>query len=281
MPYTQQISQNNPTCFLFLVDTSKSMLSPLGNDRSRRKADAVAEAINKTLYALVLRCVDRQAVLNRFHVALIAYGRQVVSGWAGPLAGRDLVPISEVARSPVRVEQRSELVEDGRGGRVERNIRFPIWFEPTGDGKTPMTAAFERAEMFLAGFLAEHPDCFPPVVCNLTDGDASDGDPEPAAQRMRNLSSEDGEVLLFNLHLSTQNEPPVEYPAHEDQLPPNPFAPKLFRMSSYLPPVMHQPARQARINVSPTTRGFVFNADIASIVRFLDIGTRVDPRTQG
>lgn len=281
MPYSAQISQNNPTCFLFLVDTSKSMLSPLGNDRARRKADAVAEAINKTLYALVLRCVDKQAVLNRFHVGLITYGRFVQAGWGGALANRDLVPISEVARSPIRVEQRSELVEDGRGGRAERQIRFPIWFEPQGEGKTPMTAAFEQAELFLAGFLAEHPYCFPPVVCNITDGDASDGDPEAAATRLRRLSSEDGEVLLFNLHVSTQNERPVEYPAHEDQLPPNPFAPKLFRMSSYLPPVMHQPARQAKIDVAPTTRGFVFNADIASVVRFLDIGTRVDSRTQG
>lgn len=281
MPYSAQISQSNPTCFLFLVDTSKSMLSPLGNDRSRRKADAVAEAINKTLYALVLRCVDRQAVLDRFQVALVAYGRQVVSGWGGVLAGRELVPISEVARNPLRVEQRRELVSDGRGGQAERQVRFPIWFEPQGDGKTPMTAAFERAEMILAGFLAEHPDCFPPVVCNITDGDASDGDPVPAADRLRRLSSEDGEVLLFNLHLSTQNEAPVEYPAQEDQLPHNPFAPKLFRMSSYLPPVMQQPARQAKINVTPTTRGFVFNADIASVVRFLDIGTRVDARTQG
>jgi hypothetical protein len=281
MPYTAPISQNNPTCFLFLVDTSKSMLYPLGNDPSRRKADAVAEAINKTLYALVLRCVD-QSVLNRFHVGIITYGRMVNSGWGGALAGRDLVPISEVARSPVKVEQRKELVEDGRGGHVERQIRFPMWVMPGGDGKTPMNAAFERAEMLLAGFLAEHPFCFPPVVCNITDGDASDGDPEAAAQRLRRLSSEDGEVLLFNLHLSTQNMAPVEYPSSEEQLPPgNPFAPKLFRMSSYLPPVMHQPARQAKINVGPTTRGFVFNADIASVVRFLDIGTRVDARTQG
>jgi len=282
VPYNAQISQGNPTCFLFLVDTSKSMLTALGSDSSRRKADAVAEAINKTLYALVLRCVDRQAVLNRFHVGLITYGRQVVSGWSGALAGRDLVPIAEVARNPIRVEQRKEMVDDGRGGQAERQVRFPIWFEPTGDGKTPMNAAFERAEMFLAGFLAENPMCFPPVVANITDGDASDGDPEAAAVRLRRLSSEDGEVLLFNLHLSAQNERPVEFPASEDQLPPNnPFAPKLYRMSSYLPPAMHQPARQAKINVGPTTRGFVFNADIASVVRFLDIGTRVDARTQG
>jgi hypothetical protein len=28
--------------------------------------------------------------------------------------------------------------------------------------------------------------------------------------------------------------------------------------------------------VTAATRGFVFNADLASVVRFLDIGTRVD-----
>jgi hypothetical protein len=47
-------------------------------------------------------------------------------------------------------------------------------------------------------------------------------------------------------------------------------------MSSCLPPPMIGPARQAGLNVGPDTRGFVFNADLASVVRFLDIGTRVD-----
>jgi hypothetical protein len=47
-------------------------------------------------------------------------------------------------------------------------------------------------------------------------------------------------------------------------------------MSSCLPPPMWGPATQAGFAVSAATRGFVFNADLASVIRFLDIGTRVD-----
>ena len=129
--------------------------------------------------------------------------------------------------------------------------------------------------MLLAGFLVEHPTCYPPMVINISDGEATDGDPEVAAGKLRNLSSDDGQVLLFNVHLSSQPGRPIEFPDQETALP-DQWARRLFRMSSLLPPPMHGPASQGGIKVSPQTRGFVFNADLASVVRFLDIGTRVD-----
>src|SRR5262249_49634283 len=111
MPYAAEISRANPTCFLFLIDQSKSLTAPLGG-QGKTKADAVAASINRLLYTLVLRCVWGQAVLDRFHVGVIGYGRTVVAALGGPLAGRELVPISEVARNPLRVEQRVQKVDD-------------------------------------------------------------------------------------------------------------------------------------------------------------------------
>lgn len=273
MPYSAEISRSNPTCFLFLIDQSKSMGGPISGDPTKRKADAVADSINRLLYTLVLRCVWGQKVLDRFHVGVIGYGRQVISG----LAGKDLAPISDVAAKPLRVEQRVKKDDDGQGGTVEQTIKFPIWFEPAADGKTPMSAALERACVLLAGFLAEHPTCYPPLVINISDGEATDGDPEGPAAKLKNLSSDDGPALLFNVHLSSRTEKPLEFPDREAVLP-DQHGRRLFRMSSLLPPPMHGPARQAGIVVSGQTRGFVFNADLASVVRFLDIGTRVDPK---
>src|SRR3954454_16327555 len=153
MPYAAEISRANPACFLFLVDQSRSMLGPLAGSKGRRKADAVADSINRLLYTLVLRCVWGQNVLDRFYVGVLGYGRQITPGLGGTLAGRELVPISEVARSPLRVEQRVNLVDDGQGGKVQQTVKFPIWFEPMADGKTPMCATLERADTLLAGFL--------------------------------------------------------------------------------------------------------------------------------
>jgi len=273
MSYSAEISRANPTCFLFLLDQSKSMTQPLGG-QGKSKGDALAETINKLLYNLVLRCVWGSTVLDRFHVGVLGYGRQVVTGLGGALAGRELVPIGELARNPLRVEQTTTRVDDGRGGQVEQTVRSPIWIEPVAGGRTPMIAVLERATGILTGFLVEHPDCFPPLVLNLTDGVASDGDPAPTAARLCGLSSTDGNVLLFNAHVSATQALAIEFPAVEDHLPDN-FAKLLYRMSSPLPPRLFEAARADKFPVQSGARGFVFNADLVSVVRFLDIGTRV------
>src|SRR5205085_6749233 len=95
MPYSAEISRVNPTCFLFLIDQSKSMLKLIGGGQGKTKAEAVADPINNLLYTLVLRCVKGNAVLDRFHVGVIGYGLQTGPAFGGPLAYRDLVPISE------------------------------------------------------------------------------------------------------------------------------------------------------------------------------------------
>ena len=121
--------------------------------------------------------------------------------------------------------------------------------------------------------VAQHPGCFPPIVINITDGEATDGDPNSAADDIRKLSSDDGDVLLFNVHLSSQRESAIEFPDTDAGLP-DQFAKLLFQMSSPLPAFMRSIAQQEGYKVSDGTRGFVFHADIVAVIKFLDIGTR-------
>src|SRR5215204_6017732 len=122
MPYSAEISRANPTCFLFLIDQSRSMLQGMAGAPGKTKAEAVADAINHLLYTLVLRCVWGNSVLDRFHVGVIGYGLNVAPALGGALGGRDLVPISELARNPLRVEQRPQESEDG----TVQTVRFPV-----------------------------------------------------------------------------------------------------------------------------------------------------------
>jgi len=46
-------------------------------------------------------------------------------------------------------------------------------------------------------------------------------------------------------------------------------------MSSPLPPQMREAARTDGFAVTEGAHGFAFNADLVSVIRFLDIGTRV------
>jgi len=62
------------------------------------------------------------------------------------------------------------------------------------------------------------------------------------AATLRKQSSTDGNVLLFNAHLSSKQLRPVEYPDREDGLPDD-FARLLFRMSSVLPAKLQAAAK--------------------------------------
>ena len=274
MAFSAEISRTNPTCLLFLVDQSSSMDGPFGGQPGKKKADGLADAINRLLQNLVLKCAKADGVRDYFHVGVIGYGADVGPRLAGTSADRPLAPISAVANNPLRLEQRNRMVDDGAGGLVEQAFRFPVWFEPTAGGKTPMNAAVELAKSVLTDFIATYPDCFPPLVINLTDGKPTDANPLDAAVALKGLKSTDGNVLVFNAHLSSSPAPPVCFPADEAGLA-DKYAKLLFRMSSILPPRLMSAARDEGYSINGPARGFVFNADLVAVIRFLDIGTRV------
>ncbi|MDF5752877.1 vWA domain-containing protein [Spongiactinospora sp. TRM90649] len=274
MAYTVEISRSNPTCFIFLIDQSASMSDAIGGEVQTSKASVVSDAINRLLTELSVKCAKEEGVRDYFHVAVIGYGHRTVgSAFGGALAGRDLVPLSQVADNPARIEDRVKKVPDGAGGLIETTVRFPIWMEPVANGGTPMRQALEYAHQLVDKWLAEHPACFPPIVLNLTDGEANDGDPTIPATSIRSQSSADGPVLLFNLHVSDAGGQPVTFPDTDGGLPDS-YARTLFGMSSPLPEHMRSYAAQEGFTVNEATRGFVYNADIVSVVQFLDIGTR-------
>jgi hypothetical protein len=126
----------------------------------------------------------------------------------------------------------------------------------------------------LAQFLAQHPACYPPIVINISDGLATDGDPMPYATALQGLASQDGNVLLLNIHISNSAAAPTVFPADERCLPDD-HARRLFRMSSLLPASMVRAAQSQEIAIYDGARGFAFNADLGALVGFLDIGTRV------
>jgi hypothetical protein len=250
------------------------MGGPFGGQPGKKKAEGVADAINRLLQNLVLKCAKSDGIRDYFHVGVIGYGTAVASALGGDLGGRHLVPISEIANHPLRVEQRTRKIDDGAGGVFEQSFKFPVWFEPLADGKTPMCEALSLATQVLQEFVTRSPECFPPLAINITDGRPTDADPRPAAAALQALGTTDGQVLLFNAHLSSRPAPPVIFPGQEKDLP-EPYARLLFRMSSPLPERLQDAARSDGFPLAPTAHGFVYNADLVSIIRFLDIGTRV------
>jgi hypothetical protein len=246
-----------------------------GGSFGMSKSQAMADAINRLLDTLVARCAKGEGVMRYFQVGVIGYGNTVGPALGGSLKDRELVWIDEIADNPLRVEERRKKESDGAGGLVEVSVMFPVWFDPVADNGTPMCQALWLAHTILENWVAQHPKSFPPVVINITDGESTDGDPYPASAAIRELETEDGNVLLLNLHLSSCRAPQVFFPDSESGLAEqDKYAPLLFNMSSHLPAFMRSAARDLGYTVSDTARGFVFNAEIQDAIQFLDIGTR-------
>lgn len=272
MSYTAEISRTSPTAFLFLVDQSGSMQDTMQNGKS--KAQFVADVLNRTLATLITRCTRAEGTRNYFEVGVLGYsGSAAENGLAGTLSSAVLHPISQIEANPLRVENRTKRVDDGAGGLVDQSIKFPVWFESKASGGTPMCTAITAAAEQLVAWCDSHPDSYPPTVLHVTDGESTDGDPEALATQLQQISTNDGNVLLFNLHVSTSGADPVKFPTSDAGLSDS-YAKLLFRMSSPLPPHLQKVAEEKGIKATMESRGFVFNGEITEIVDFFDIGTR-------
>lgn len=275
--YLAEINRERPGCILVLLDQSASMGDPFAGDRTIRKANAAADAINKLLMDLVIQCTQNfdEGPRNYFDVGVIGYGSRAGVGpcFGGVLSGRELVSIQDLAINQLRVEERAKRVADGAGGVVTVSVRFPVWFDPVAEAGTPMAEAMQRAKRVLEPWVSRHENSYPPIVINITDGEPN-SDPTRAARELVGLQTTDGHVLLYNLHLSALALAPITFPASSAKLP-DKYAQMLFGMSSEVPPRIQQELSKEGYFAEPGTRGFVFNADAGAMIQFLDIGTRL------
>lgn len=272
MPYSSEISRTNPTAFLFLVDQSGSMQDTMENGKS--KAQFVADVLNRTLATLITRCTKSEGTRDYFDVGVLGYSNSTVKNGLVSLSGGDILnPISAIENAPLRIEDRTKRVDDGAGGLVEQTIKFPVWFEAEASGGTPMCAAITRAAEVLAQWCDAHPDSYPPTVLHVTDGESTDGDPEALAKQLQMISTNDGGILFFNLHVSSAGGVTIRFPMSDAGLP-GTYAKLLYRMSSALPLHLHKVAQEKGIDATMESRGFIYNGEISEIVDFFDIGTR-------
>jgi hypothetical protein len=253
-----------------------------GGEAGKTKAEGVADAINRLLQTLVRRCSKGEYILDRYFIGAVGYGGQpgdpagISLGFpVEALSGSVVQPVSMIKNYPLRIEDRVKREDDGAGGLIQRQVRFPVWFDPRATGKTPMCGALRAAHEVVSQFISEHPSCFPPIVINITDGAATDGLFEPEALNLWRLASQDGDVLLFNIHISARGERPILFPSDDLNLS-DEYARRLFTVSSPLPNAMLRQARILEASLEEGARGFAFNADLASVIMFLDIGTRAD-----
>ena len=133
-----------------------------------------------------------------------------------------------------------------------------------------MDDAFKMASDKLKEWVGKYPNSFPPMVLNITDGEANV--PEAAegeAQALQKVSTSDGDTLLFNCHISATGAAAVEYPTSDVGLLDD-HSKWLFRNSSDIPDVLVSNAQAAGLSeVTAGSRGFVSNATAGMPAKFL------------
>lgn len=273
--YQAAITRATPGYLVFLLDMSASMADPF--QEGVRRADFLADAVNRTLTEVSTACRKQDGVRHYFDISVLAYsGNQAAAGLSGPHAGHAVIPVTTLAAAPLRVEQRNRKVPDGAGGLVDVPIAFPVWFEPNPDGGTPMCSALRHAARLVGAWCAAHPQSFPPIVMHITDGEASDGEPADVVATSRQITghkTRDGHALLLNLHIGSGGIA-IRYPAEEAALSSHPYASALFQASSALPPPLLARAFRQRLAVQPGSRGYVYNGGMEDVIAFLDMGTK-------
>jgi hypothetical protein len=282
MPYNQEISRATPGYLLILIDQSFSMCYPFGTGAGS-KAQECAMAVNRVLREIVLACTDGEEIKNSCDVSVLGYGQMdepVVNAFSGGLAQKPVVTIQALTEHCLRVETVKRQIADGAGGFIEIDDQFPIWIESASVGETPMAEAFVQAATLVSDWIAAHPNSFPPVVINITDGEANSlPNAKKAAELLTQLETQDGKTLLINAHISEGEAAEVILPATIEQLPQGDnYIRFLFDLSSELPSLMLERAAAAGWHPSPHAKGMVYNAKLETLIQLLEIGTKAEFR---
>ena len=279
--YTAQITRNTPTAFIFLIDQSVSMqkyTTLYGEEMPM--AEAVARIVNHQLNELVLRCIKGSETRDYYDIAIIGYGENAYSGWKGELEGRDFVKPSELKEHPYKKITTKKETRTRKGVKVVE-VEEVQWIEAEAtQGWTRVHLAFEKAKGLLDEWMEKHhdKDCYPPTIINITDGEFNGATKEYVLQQANELKSmftNDGNVILFNIHISANKAVCVTCPASKDEVSFSSLATTMYEMSSLLPMRYSDRIADLRGDGTPNNRytAMSINADMSTLIQLMDIGT--------
>ena len=281
-PYTAQITRNTPTAFIFMIDQSISMSRKLNfKGEFITLAEAVARIVNAQINDLVLRCIKMSDVRHYYDIAVIGYGDDASYGWKGTLAGRDFVSPEELKNNPFKKITVKEEKRTHRGV-VLKEVEKVQWIEPVAAGKyTRGDKAFTMAKNLLDKWMKEHhdKDCYPPTIINITDG-ALNGIVNPRevntqlANELKALFTNDGNVLLWNIHITPDSKEQLVFPISKTELNNDKYSEWMYDMSSLLPSRYNVPIGDLRGDAENTRHvAMATNTDMSTLIQLMDIGT--------
>ena len=155
---------------------------------------------------------------------------------------------------------------------------IPIWITQKSGSDTPMNKAFQNAFRICESWInwGNHIDCHPPIVINITDGEATDGgfhnkDLKKTVNELKSLSTNYGGVNIFNIHISSYGGDSQLFPSNLRQS--NRNSELLFELSTPLTKRMVEIAQDRGYDVVNGSKGYIYNGSAKNLIDFLNIGS--------
>jgi hypothetical protein len=222
--YMKLCRRAEPGLIVFVLDDSGSMADCLEGTTDPKGLYA-ERIIGIILMELLKRSTemkgDTPEIKSRYYLYVIVYGSHPQIWGSGEM------DIQSIVEAYAKAGNSFDL-----GGKL---------------GGTDSAAAFQMAYQYLKEAVVSERfrSSFPPMVFHLTDG-MSSTDATPYAEKIQQLSTDDGNVLIVNAYIGTETDLPYKGPedfpgyvnlsdvgSNEDNI-------KMFNMSSEMPPSIRQ-----------------------------------------
>ena len=287
--YKTKVDSANPVLVIVLIDqsTSTDRIMAAKGDQIYRISTMMKIVTDTLLYTLLRKGVKGTKLKNYVDFAVIGYGVSVHS--ALPRVNLEEFPIN-LERLKKEAQKPDDSDEDPIVPRPKRE-----WVEERSDGLTPMVGALKEARKILEKWIPNHKSSYPPTIINLTDGMPNDDEKyleileqgylvdlsETAliteSKAIKQLHTDDGNVMIANCHITETNPVPIEYPAYPSEIEKvDPLGRILFDMASTIPEQLRKIGNNPKtfdMKLVPNAKLFLFNADIKSLVNFMSFGT--------
>lgn len=165
--YTKPATSLTPALVIYLIDASDSMNQSCGDTS---KIEIANKALRVTMRDLWRRSMRDGMPQRRYKVAIFAYSTKIIDVLGG-------------------IVDLPDLLQYG----------VPQW---GASGVTDMAAAFAAVETLLEQHLAEFQRSPAPLICHITDAVFTTTDPSPIINRIRQMSVEDGPVLIEHIYVA-------------------------------------------------------------------------------
>lgn len=277
--YSQEITRQHRTAFIIALDRSGSMQESVQFGKKKlSKAEAVAIIANALITELIDRCQRTDCLRNYYDVAVIGYANDSVEMLLG---GDGMISIEEISKLNPKSKILSDEQQLSEYGSTIFQHTLNEWFAPHAEGNTPMYEALLKVRDLASEWCqkSENRESFPPVIINITDGEASDCDDNELrdiCSQIKRIATDDGNVLLINIHISTDNTLPATiFPMPDELTGGGRYLKLLAECSSIMPSAFDNPIREIKgQGATPPFFGMGYNASIIELLSIVNIGSR-------